>query len=153
MTEKDIDSVMAIERAVFRHPWTRDFFRLIISDKKNYIVTLRYGNKIIGYGSYHQIKERVNFLNTKKDYRGIVHLINIAIHPDYQHQGFGTILLKILLKNAISQNAEYCYLEVRPSNTKAIAFYKKFGFSVIGIIENYYPQENENALVMGLELQ
>lgn len=152
MTDKNIDSVMFIEKAVFRHPWTRDFFRLIISDKKNYVITIRYGKEIIGYGGYHLIKDKVNFLNTKKDYRGIIHLINIAIHPDYQHRGFGTTLLKTLLKNAVSQNAEYCYLEVRPSNTKAIAFYRKFGFSVIGIIENYYPQENENALVMGLEL-
>ena len=53
---------------------------------------------------------------------------------------------------AKKSSAKYCYLEVRPSNTRAFRFYQHNGFSVIGVIENYYPQEKENAVVMGMEL-
>lgn len=153
MTDKDIDAVLSIEKAVFRHPWTKDFFRLIIADTSNYVITLRSGNDIIGYGGYHLLKDKGNFLGTKREYKKIIHIINIAIRPSHQHRGFGTFLMNTLLNKALSQNAEYCYLEVRPSNTNALSFYRKFNFSIIGIMDNYYPREHENAFVMGFELQ
>lgn len=152
MTERDLKEVLTIERVVFKHPWSKDFFRLIISDINNYVVTLSLDNLIIGYGGYHLLKHKANFLSVNKNYTSFIHLINIAVKPYFQKKGFGTYLMNILLNNARMKNAEYCYLEVRPSNNRAITFYSKLGFNIIGIIENYYPQENENALVMGKEL-
>ena len=153
MLERDIEKVLTIERSVFRHPWSHDFFRLILSDMNNYVVTLRNENGILGYGGYHLLKNRANFLYTKEAYERTIHIINIAIQPREQHRGFGTFLMNTLMGNARSRNAEYCYLEVRPSNQQAYSFYRKCGFSVIGVIENYYPQERENALVMGMGLK
>jgi len=153
MHEQDLNEVMAIEKRVFRHPWSYDFFRLIISDKNNFIITLKQEQKIIGYGGYHFLKTHRNFLHIPKKYRKLVHLINIAITPEYHRRGFGSFLLETLLKSASKQGAEYCYLEVRPSNTRAIKFYRKEGFSIIGIIKNYYPFDSENGLVMGKELK
>lgn len=152
MLEKDLDEVLIIERAVFKHPWTKDFFRLIISEINNYVITLRQRNTIIGYGGYHLLKKSSDFLFPHKKYNQVIHLINIAIMPYVQNRGCGTLLLNILLNNARSKHCDYCYLEVRPTNSKALAFYKNTCFSIIGIIENYYPQDKENALVMGKEL-
>ena len=152
MAEQDLDEVLSIEKEVFPHPWTRDFFRLIIQDASNYILTLKKGKTIIGYGGYHLLMNKTNFLYTKKIYNSLIHLMNIAIRVPFQKHGFGTGLLSLLMNNAKTRNAEYCYLEVRPSNTKAFRFYRNYGFSVIGIIENYYPQDKENAIVMGMEL-
>jgi ribosomal-protein-alanine N-acetyltransferase len=45
------------------------------------------------------------------------------------------------------------YIEVRPSNNAAIALYHKLGFYVIGTRPNYYPESNENALVMKKQLK
>jgi ribosomal-protein-alanine N-acetyltransferase len=153
MTEGDIDRVLTIERRVFPHPWSRNFFKLILSDMNNHVVILRSGGEIIGYGGYHLLKNRVQFLTAGRPDRRIIHLINIAIAPHMQHRGFGTFLMNSLLCDARSKNADYCYLEVRPSNQRAFSFYRSCGFSVIGIIENYYPQEREDALVMGNTLK
>ncbi len=153
MTKKDIESVLAIERSVFKHPWSHEFFRLIIADMNNCVLALKTETGIIGYGAFHLLKNKVNFLGVNVDYNRIIHLINIAIDPYEQHRGFGTYLLNILLGKARACNAEYCYLEVRLSNQRAFTFYRKCGFGVIGIIENYYPQERENAIVMGKELK
>jgi ribosomal-protein-alanine N-acetyltransferase len=153
MTERDIDSVHAIERSVFPHPWSREFFRLIITDSNNYVITLRVGNQIIGYGGYHLLKNRRNILLPAMRCNRIVHLINIAIHPSCQRRGFGTYLMNALLTNARGRRAEFCYLELRTSNTAAYCFYRTFDFNVIGMIENYYPRENEDAMVMGLDLR
>ena len=128
------------------------FFHLIVSDMHNYMLTLRTGAGIIGYGGYHLLRNRTSFLSTRHQYDSMIHLINIAIAPQRQHSGFGTFLMNTLINKAMANNAEYCYLEVRPSNDRAFSFYRKRGFSISGVIENYYPQECENALVMGMEL-
>jgi ribosomal-protein-alanine N-acetyltransferase len=152
MIEKDLDELLMIEQEVFKHPWSKDFFRLIISDFNNYVIKLRQKKTIIGYGGYHLLKNSSNFLFPQKKCNRIIHLINLAIIPYAQHKGYGTFLLNTLLSKARLQKGEYCYLEVRPSNSKALTFYNNSHFSIIGIIENYYPQEKEDALVMGKEL-
>jgi len=152
MLEKDLDQVLLIEQSVFKHPWSKDFFRLLIADINNYVITLKLGKAVIGYGGYHLLKAKNNFLFPNSDYNKIVHLINIAVTPCEQNRGYGTFLLNTLVNHARTSRGEYCYLEVRPSNEKALHFYRKSGFSIIGIIENYYPQERENALVMGKKL-
>jgi ribosomal-protein-alanine N-acetyltransferase len=152
MREADLDEVIHIEKAAFKHPWSKDFFRLIMTDANNYVITLKRDDYIIGYGGYHFLSQQTDFLLTAKKYDRVVHLINIAIKKDQQSRGFGTFLLSTLIDHARSRNGNYCYLEVRPSNSRAITFYRKSGFAIIGVIENYYPQEIENALVMGKEL-
>jgi [ribosomal protein S18]-alanine N-acetyltransferase len=46
------------------------------------------------------------------------------------------------------------FLEVRPSNPRAIELYRDEGFNEIGLRPNYYPAEKgrEDAIVMALEL-
>ncbi len=152
MAEKDIDHVLIIEQSIFRHPWSKDFFRLILSDINNYMITLKKDDALIGYGGYHLLKGKTDFLPIKETHRHIIHLINLAVQPCFQGRGFGTCLLNTLFSSALRRGAEYCYLEVRPSNKCAFSFYRKSGFSIIGVIENYYPQEKEDAFVMGKDI-
>lgn len=152
MAERDLDEVITIEREVFRHPWSKEFFRLIISDSNNWVITMRRDDLMVGYGGYHLLKKGTPFLFSGSRLMRTIHLINIAVSPPFQNHGFGTMLLDFLLDNAKRSNAEYCYLEVRPSNLQAFQFYQHRGFSVVGLIENYYPQEKESAIVMGTEL-
>jgi ribosomal-protein-alanine N-acetyltransferase len=46
------------------------------------------------------------------------------------------------------------FLEVRPSNARAIALYHDMGFNEIGRRPNYYPARSgrEDALVLAIEL-
>jgi len=152
MTADDIDRVLMIEQALFRHPWSKDFFRLILSDFNNYIITLKKDDNLVGYGGYHLLKGKTDFLPVNKTHNRIIHLINLAVQPGFQGRGFGTCILNTLFSNARSRGAKYCYLEVRPSNQCAFSFYRKSGFSIIGIIENYYPKEKEDAFVMGKDI-
>lgn len=46
-----------------------------------------------------------------------------------------------------------CFLEVRVSNFPAIAFYKKYGFTQVGVRKAYYEDNKEDALVMRKHLQ
>ncbi|HSW70998.1 MAG TPA: GNAT family N-acetyltransferase, partial [Gammaproteobacteria bacterium] len=82
------------------------------------------------------------------------HLLNVAVHPNFQHQGFGSQLLQHALVAARLVGALVIYLEVRESNKHAIALYQKMGFLHVGTRENYYPAFNgrENGLIYARKL-
>lgn len=76
------------------------------------------------------------------------HITIVAIHPNYQRQGLGKLLLSALLKNAIRQNLERATLEVKPSNQAAVSLYEKFGFTEAGRRRGYYQDTGEDALIL-----
>jgi len=51
-------------------------------------------------------------------------------------------------KRARAKGANRLLLEVRPSNTAALALYKHLGFIPISVRNEYYADNREDALVM-----
>jgi ribosomal-protein-alanine N-acetyltransferase len=62
--------------------------------------------------------------------------------------------LRALIRIARNQRAARIFLEVRPSNPRAIALYFDEGFNEIGRRPRYYPANmgREDAIVMAIEL-
>jgi [ribosomal protein S18]-alanine N-acetyltransferase len=77
-----------------------------------------------------------------------VHITNIAVHPNARRQRIGERLLLDALRGAIARSTVNATLEVRVSNTSAIALYQRFGFAPGGIRKAYYANDREDALVM-----
>ena len=137
----DLPYLLEIEKAAFAFPWSQH--QLQIDLQKGLIFVLVHDNVIVGFVILHFIANECEILN-------------IAIFPDYQRQGFG----KQLLQNAINQAKKiYCevvFLEVRSMDKGAQNFYQQFGFKAIGKRKNYYPASNnqrEDAIVMQLTLR
>lgn len=76
------------------------------------------------------------------------HITILAVHPNYQRQGLGQVLLYTLLQSAWQRGLEWATLEVRASNQAAIALYQKFGFSEVGRRRRYYQDTGEDALIL-----
>ncbi len=76
------------------------------------------------------------------------HITILAVHPDYQGQRLGQLLLYALLRKARSLNLEWATLEVKPSNQAALSLYHKFGFTEAGRRRNYYQDTGEDALIL-----
>ena len=76
------------------------------------------------------------------------HITILAIHPDYQGQGLGQLLLCNLLRDAVGRKLERATLEVRPSNQVALSVYQKFGFKIAGRRKGYYQKTGEDALIL-----
>lgn len=74
-------------------------------------------------------------------------LARIGVHPRYQGNGYGKLLLDWLERRGRSQNCEFLRLEVRPSNRRAISLYENNGYVLVNTIKNYYSN-GESALVM-----
>ena len=139
MRDSDLPGVMAIENANYQFPWEEDLFRDCF--KANYScwvcdeddVVLGYSILSIGAGE--------------------AHILNICVAPAEQGQGIGRKMLENLIEVARGR-AETMFLEVRPSNTVAIALYENMGFNEIGIRKGYYQSENgrEDAIMLAMQI-
>jgi ribosomal-protein-alanine N-acetyltransferase len=140
MTEATLDEVVAIERAAYAHPWSRGNFA--DSLKSGYQAQLlRAGETLLAY-----------FVAMK----GVdeVHLLNITVAPSFQGQGWGRVMLDALAIWARGQGAQWLWLEVRTSNTRAQEVYLRYGYRRVGERKNYYPADGgrEDAIVMSYKL-
>ncbi len=81
-------------------------------------------------------------------------LFNIAVDPAWQRQGLGRELLEHLIRELEARDVFTLWLEVRASNTAAIALYESLGFNEATIRRNYYPTKEgrEDAIIMALPL-
>jgi len=140
MHPDDLDAVVAIETEAYEFPWTFGIFRDCLRAGYECWV-LAQANAVIGYG----------ILSVAA---GEAHLLNLCIGTAHQHGGHGTRLVRRMIDLARWHRAERMFLEVRPSNGRAIALYDHIGFNEIGRRPNYYPAQRgrEDAIVMAIEL-
>lgn len=72
---------------------------------------------------------------------GEAEILNIAVAPEFTRRGVGRALLAQVLDRTL-------HLEVRASNTGAIAFYQALGFVETGRRRAYYASPREDAILM-----
>jgi len=75
-------------------------------------------------------------------------LEEIAIHPEYQSQGYGHVMLEYMLKQAQELAVDEIFLEVRETNLPAQSLYTRHGFTQIDRRKGYYPSLPINGLVI-----
>jgi [ribosomal protein S18]-alanine N-acetyltransferase len=141
LTESRLDAVLAIEAVAYDHPWSRGNF--IDSLRSGYQAqTLSAGDLVLGY-----------FVAMK----GVdeVHLLNLTVAPPFQGQGWGRVMLDALAIWSRGQGAQWLWLEVRASNSRAERIYQRHGYRRVGERKGYYPAAHgvrEDAIVMSLKL-
>lgn len=74
-------------------------------------------------------------------------VMQVVIDQQYQRQKLGERLLQFVITEAQKNNIEKIQLEVRRSNTAAIALYLKSGFHSVGVRKKYYS-DGEDAVLM-----
>ncbi|MGH8478383.1 MAG: ribosomal protein S18-alanine N-acetyltransferase [Gammaproteobacteria bacterium] len=70
---------------------------------------------------------------------GEAHCSTCACGRAVHGRGFGRVLLSQMLDLARARGAEMMFLEVRPSNARAVGLYHKAGFAEVGTRPGYYP--------------
>jgi ribosomal-protein-alanine N-acetyltransferase len=140
MLTQHMNDVLKIERSSYSFPWTQAMFESSLTSRDECRV-LRAEGYIVGYSIVSYILDEA-------------HILNLCVHPDYVGLGFGRLLLKQIIQNAIEKSCQMLFLEVRVSNTPAINLYFSEGFNEVGLRPNYYPSERgkEDAMLMTLDL-
>jgi ribosomal-protein-alanine N-acetyltransferase len=132
----DLPAVLAIERRSFQTPWSLAMFVLELSKPSGICIAAATDNGLVGY----LVCSR---------YADVWHLMNVAVEPDRRREGIATRLMERLFEEA-GRDARYT-LEVRTSNSVAIAMYERFGFRAAGHRRRYYHDNGEDALIMWLD--
>jgi len=140
MRERDLAEVMAIEKAIYTHPWTLG----------NFADSLRAGYEC---RSWRLNGELIGYFVLMAA-AGEAHLLNLSIAEPHQRRGHGTALLREAAGLARALGAKNVFLEVRPSNCAAQGLYMRFGFRKVAVRRGYYPAHSgrEDALVLTLAL-
>lgn len=140
MQMDDLDAIMNIEPTIYSHPWSRGNFSDSLQSGYSAWVMLQ-NQRIIGYALLMMILDEA-------------HLLNLSVAKSLQKQGLGRYLLHHMMMVAKRHKAATLFLEVRVSNTTAIALYESVGFCEMAIRRGYYPaqQGREDAILMGLPL-
>ena len=76
------------------------------------------------------------------------YITNVAVFPQYRKKGIATALIKRVFELAQEKKLAFVSLEVRLSNSAAIALYKKAGFKEEGRRKGFYRDPREDALIM-----
>ena len=79
-------------------------------------------------------------------------LENIVVSENFRRCGVGTLLLGGLIAHARSDGGTAIFLEVRESNQRARALYRKAGFEEQGTRKSYYSNPIEDAILYRLKL-
>ena len=138
--KSDLFGVLAIEQLVHVVPWSKETFEACFDSGYDGWVFEEEG-KVIGFV----------IVSLRADE---CHILNLCVTREYQHKGWGRKLMDEALVNARRRGIGIAYLEVRRSNTPAIALYTKMQFQVVGEREDYYPTPSghEDALIFAKSL-
>ena len=136
----DLDRILAIERASFTNPWTREMYvsELQNPDVSFFFVARNSERHPIGFCAFWRLGDEL-------------HINNLAVLPAYRRAGAASALLARVLAEGERLGAGRATLEVRRSNEAARRLYERFGFSVAGVRLRYYSSPVEDAIVLWRE--
>lgn len=140
MQVADLDAVAQIEAGIQAFPWSRGNFADSLHAGYSAWVA-RLPDRLIGFSVVMQVLDEA-------------HILTIGICGSLQGQGYGARLLQHAMRQVTTHGARRLLLEVRPSNARAVALYRNFGFQQIGVRKGYYPatEGREDGLVFQKEL-
>jgi len=141
-TIDDIDPVFELNAQLFAEKWSKQSFLDVMQSGFDLYVCESHvcesDQKIAGYILSQNILDEV-------------HIMQVAVSPDYQRQGIAKALSMRLL--ADKHGYALALLEVRASNIAAQKLYKQLDFTEVGCRKAYYVPEikgqpREDAILM-----
>ena len=140
LSSDDCTEAYALELAAHAFPWRETLFRQSLTNHYQRMALWQH-DCLIGLAFFQVVKPEVE-------------LLNLAIDPKVQGQGYGHYFLAALLKEFQKGGQERCFLEVRASNKAAIRLYERLNFNQMGVRDGYYPTKRgrEDAYLYALEL-
>ena len=135
MTVDDIAQVAEIERQIFSIPWSEKAFRDSMESDNTIYIVAKENDNVAGYAGMYLSFEEGN-------------ITNVAVNPLSRRKGIGEKIVRDILNRAYEKGVRDVFLEVRETNSVAIALYEKIGFKEEGIRKNFYDKPRENALIM-----
>jgi ribosomal-protein-alanine N-acetyltransferase len=130
----DLPAILAIERASFSDPWSRQDFADCLNTGVPFLGAERQGH-LVGYIIAHYGADEGEILN-------------LGVQESDRRHGTGRALVTAMLDALRQRGVASVYLEVRASNTVAQHLYDRLGFVHVGRRPHYYRLPTEDAVVL-----
>lgn len=140
----DVDAILEVQKLSSLAPaWRpRDYERLAGDPRGMVLVAELEGSmppRLTGFAAAYRIDDEAE-------------LWNLAVAPRYRRRGIARSLLREVGRRLAGAGVRRLLLEVRNSNTPALALYRAFGFAPLLIRKGYYQDPEEDALVLVCKL-
>lgn len=135
--ESQIPAILEIEKVSNTAPWSERSFRNELGHEHGIFLVALVQGKVVGYGGIWMVIDEA-------------HVTTVAIAPEFRRQGIARRLLAELLTRGKEKGMVCSTLEVRAGNEAAINLYQSFGYTIAATRKKYYPDNNEDAVVMWL---
>ena len=137
MNADHLEELEKLERICFSRPWSR---KMLAEELANQCAAFLVAQdsitqQVMGYAGLLVMADEG-------------YITNVAVFPEFRRQGVAAKLIAVFENFARGNKLAFLTLEVRPSNTAAIALYKGFGFEEVGRRKNYYDLPKEDALIL-----
>ena len=139
MVAADLEPVMVLERAAFKHPWSTELFARELEHDWSTVLVAEEAGRIVGFVIFWLVHDEI-------------HILNVATDPAQRGRGIARALLDACIAQGRRRGARLATLEVRRSNDPALRLYDRYGFRRVGVRPKYYEDEGEDAIVMLMDL-
>ena len=138
MTDAHVSQVAQLEKLCFSDPWSENSVAYELTNPLSLWLVCVEDDRVAGYVGSQTVMDESD-------------MMNIAVHPDFRRRGMAEQLVEALVGELKHKGSHCLTLEVRASNTPAIALYEKLGFQQVGLRKNYYRNPREDALILRKE--
>lgn len=128
-------ALSALDKSVIPDGWSEESFRSEAEKDNGYVLYIPDGSG------------EIRALLTAYSAVGEGNITNVAVNPPCRRQGLAVRLIETF-ERLLPDDTEEIFLEVRESNSPAIALYEKCGFEKISLRKKFYDNPTENAIVM-----
>lgn len=135
----DVSAIAELEKLCFSDPWSENSIASEVENRLSYWLVAEVDGVVAGYVGSQTVLDASD-------------MMNLAVSPDYRRQGIGQALVNALVEHLQQNKVIALLLEVRVSNTPAIALYESLGFEQVGRRPKYYHNPREDALILRKEL-
>lgn len=140
MTLQDAPAIADLEKLCFSDPWSEKSIASEVNNPLSYWLVAEDNGEIVGYVGSQSVLDAAD-------------MMNLAVSPKFRREGIGKALVDTLTQHLIQNDVIALLLEVRVSNSPAIALYEKLGFLQVGRRPKYYHNPREDALILRKELK
>ncbi|MBI1333999.1 MAG: ribosomal-protein-alanine N-acetyltransferase [Armatimonadetes bacterium] len=137
LDKSHIPRILEIEHVTHSAPWSQKSFENELEHKYGVFLVGLVDGDVGAYGGVWILVDEA-------------HVTNVVVCEHLRNQGIGRKLMIELLTRAREKGAVCATLEVRASNVGAIHLYETLGFVQSTVRNKYYPDNQEDAVVMML---
>jgi [ribosomal protein S18]-alanine N-acetyltransferase len=148
MTVGDISDVLLLTAGVVEAPhWSRlDYEQIVLPAPaapappgflSRWSVVVVSGNRVAGFAVASWLREEA-----------AAEIEGLVVDQKYRRQGAGSALIRDCMEWAANIGASNMRLEVRASNSAALALYRRHGFSAVARRRAYYSAPVEDAMLL-----